>query len=136
MMEIGRLCMKIAGRDANKHCVVVEIFEDNYVLIDGETRRKKCNIKHLEPLDKVVNLKKGASRSDIKKVFTELGLGFFEPKSKKSAARVKKTKVKKEIVKDKKKKDLEKKQDSKKVAEDKTPESDNVGEDPVKEKSS
>ncbi len=96
MMDIGRLCMKIAGRDANKICVVLDVMDDNYVLIDGETRRKKCNIKHLEPLDKVVKLKKEASREDVKKVFKDLGLEFFEPKTKKPEPRVKRTKAKKE----------------------------------------
>jgi large subunit ribosomal protein L14e len=102
MMEIGRLCMKIAGRDANNTCVVVDLLEGNYVLVDGETRRKKCNIKHLEPLNKVVKIKKGASRDEVKKVFSDLGLGFFEPKSKQAEPRVKRTKVKKEVVETKK----------------------------------
>ncbi|MCC7575085.1 50S ribosomal protein L14e [Candidatus Woesearchaeota archaeon] len=97
MMEIGRLCLKIAGRDANKTCVVVDVLDGNYVLIDGETRRKKCNILHLEPLDKVVKVKKGASRDEVKKVFSDLGLGFFEPKSKKPEPRVKRVKVKKVV---------------------------------------
>lgn len=97
MMEIGRICMKIAGRDANKYCVVVDVFEDNYVLVDGETRRKRVNIRHLEPVDKVVKLKKGASRDEVKKVFSELGFGFFEPKSKKVEPRVKKSRVKKVV---------------------------------------
>ena len=47
MIEIGRLCVKIAGRDAGKKCVVVDVVNDNTVLIDGETRRRNCNIKHL-----------------------------------------------------------------------------------------
>ena len=102
MMEVGRLCMKIAGRDANKICVVIETYEDNHVLVDGETRRKKCNIKHLEPMNKVIKIKEKASRDDVKKAFTELGLGFFEPKSKKPEARVKRTKTKKESEKPKK----------------------------------
>ena len=50
MFEIGRLCVKIAGRDAGLKCLVVEVIDDNYVLIDGQTRRRKCNIKHLEPV--------------------------------------------------------------------------------------
>ena len=98
MMEVGRLCVKIAGRDANKTCVVLDVIDDNYVLVDGETRRKKCNVKHLEPLDKVVKIKKEAPRSEVKKAFTDLGLGFFEPKTKKPEARVKKTKAKKEVA--------------------------------------
>ena len=98
MMEVGRLCMKIAGRDANRMCVVVEVLDNNHVLIDGETRRKKCNIKHLEPTSKVLKIKSGAVREDVKKVFNDLGLGFFEPKSKSPEPRVRKVKAKREVV--------------------------------------
>lgn len=38
-MEIGRVCIKIAGRDAGMKCVVVEQLDNNFVLIDGQTRR-------------------------------------------------------------------------------------------------
>ncbi|NTV24217.1 MAG: 50S ribosomal protein L14e, partial [Nanoarchaeota archaeon] len=61
MFEIGRLCVKIAGRDARGKCLVIDTLEGNFVLIDGQTRRKRCNITHLEPLDKVLKIKKGAS---------------------------------------------------------------------------
>ncbi len=69
MIEIGRLCIKTAGRDAMQHCVVIEIIDDNYVLVDGNTRRKKVNKSHLEPLNKVLSVKKGA---DTKTVHEEL----------------------------------------------------------------
>ncbi|MBT3720383.1 50S ribosomal protein L14e [archaeon] len=65
MYEIGRLCVKLAGRDARKKCLVVDILENNYVLIDGQTRRKKCNNNHLEPLNKVLKIKKGASHKEV-----------------------------------------------------------------------
>ncbi len=113
MMEVGRLCMKIAGRDANLMCVVVEVLDGNYVLVDGETRRKKCNIKHLEPTKKVIKIKSGAARDDVKAEFKKLGLGFFEPKSKTPEARVKRVKVKKTV--DEKPKSKTKKTETKKV---------------------
>jgi len=56
-MDIGRICVKIAGRDAGKTCVVVDNLDKNFVLIDGNTRRRKCNVTHLHPLDKVVKIK-------------------------------------------------------------------------------
>ena len=34
-------------------------------MIDGQTRRKKCNIAHLEPKDKVLKLKKNASNKEV-----------------------------------------------------------------------
>jgi len=97
MIEIGRLCVKTAGRDANLKCVVVEIVDKNYVIIDGQTRRKKCNITHLEPLKDTIKIKKGVSHSEIMKEFSKLGIELKEKKSKKPKQRpVKKRKSRKE----------------------------------------
>ena len=88
MIEVGRLCVKIAGRDAGKKCVVVEVIDDNYVLVDGETRRRKSNILHLEPLNQVLDIKKGASHETIMKAFEQLGLQVMKTtKPKKAGAR-------------------------------------------------
>ena len=56
-------CVKIAGRDAGGRAVIVDVLDDNFVLIDGGVRRRKCNIIHLEPSDKKIDIKK-FSRSD------------------------------------------------------------------------
>lgn len=87
MIDIGRICVKIAGRDAGKKCVVVDVIDDTFVMIDGETRRRKCNILHLEPLDKTVELKKGASHADVAKAFEKLGYGIHATKAKKATTR-------------------------------------------------
>tara|TARA_Y100000310_G_C20616304_1_gene780814 strand:- start:432 stop:797 length:366 start_codon:yes stop_codon:yes gene_type:complete len=97
--DVGRLVVKIAGRDAGKKAVIVDILDKNHVLIDGETRRRKCNIAHLEPLDKVIEVKKNASHEDIIKAFKELGVEIrtTKPKEKKERPRKKKkSKQKKE----------------------------------------
>ena len=36
MMEVGRLCVKIAGRDAGMSCLIVDILKDNFAKILGE----------------------------------------------------------------------------------------------------
>ncbi len=74
MVEIGQLVMKVAGRDSAEIGVVVDIIDSNYVLIDGNVRRKKCNIKHLEFLDKVLKIKKNATTEEIKKELEKLGI--------------------------------------------------------------
>jgi large subunit ribosomal protein L14e len=74
MIEIGRVCVKIAGRDAGKKCVVVELLDKNLVMIDGETRRRKCNLEHIEPLDKKVEIKKGASHEEVIAALKSAGL--------------------------------------------------------------
>jgi len=65
MVDIGRVCVKIAGRDAGKKCVIVDVLGKEMVMIDGETRRRKCNLAHIEPLDKKVDIKKGASHEEV-----------------------------------------------------------------------
>ena len=82
MIEIGRLCVKIAGRDSGKKCVIVDILEPGFVLIDGETRRRKCNIKHIEFLEKKIDLTKGADRKKIIEEFKKLGIELREKKAK------------------------------------------------------
>lgn len=96
MFEIGRMCIKIAGRDAGLKCVVVDIIDDTFVLIDGQTRRRKCNVKHLEPLKEVVKLKKNASRSTVFEEFKKLKIDVKETKPKKPSQRPLKQKKKKE----------------------------------------
>lgn len=82
MIEVGRLCIKTAGRDAGKKCVIVEILDERFVLIDGETRRKKCNHLHLEPLKDKIEIKKGASHADVTAEFKKLGLTARDTKPK------------------------------------------------------
>ena len=87
MIEIGRLCIKIAGRDAGLKCAIVDVLDNKFVLIDGETRRRKCNILHLEPLKDTIKIKKKASHEDVKKEFEKLGLKSKETKPKKKGER-------------------------------------------------
>jgi len=74
MMEIGRLCIKLAGREAGKKVVIVDVIDDNFVLIDGNVKRRRCNVDHLEPLPEKIDIKKGASTEEIKKIFKEKGI--------------------------------------------------------------
>ncbi len=94
-MEIGRVCLKIAGRDANLQCVIVDNLDKNYVLIDGQTRRKKCNMAHLEPLNKTLKINKNASHDAVVKAFKEIKIEIKEKKPKQASKRPrKKRKVK------------------------------------------
>ena len=73
-IEIGRLCVKIAGRDAGKKCVIIDILDDHYVMIDGETRRRRCNILHLEPLSQSLKVEKDATHGDVARALKEIGI--------------------------------------------------------------
>ncbi len=90
LFEIGRLCVKIAGRDARKYCVVIENLDKNYVMVDGETRRKKVNINHLEPLGVVLKLKKNASNDEVTEALKEAKISLSKKKQIKKQAKKKK----------------------------------------------
>lgn len=90
-MKVGTVCVKIAGRDAGQQCIVVEELDNGMVLIEGATRRRKCNVKHLEPVGES-KIKKGATHEAVMK---ELGLEPRKSKPRKPAARPRKKNVKK-----------------------------------------
>jgi large subunit ribosomal protein L14e len=57
-IEVGRICVKIAGREAGEKCVIVEVIDDKFVEVVGTSmKNRKCNIKHLEPLDQTIEIK-------------------------------------------------------------------------------
>lgn len=54
------------GRDAGHYCVIVDIIDKNYLLIDGlNIRRRRVNYKHIEPIADVLEIKKGASHEQV-----------------------------------------------------------------------
>ncbi len=57
-IEVGRICVKIAGREAGEKCVIVEVIDDKFVEVVGTSmKNRKCNIKHLEPVDQTIEIK-------------------------------------------------------------------------------
>ena len=130
MFEIGKICIKIAGRDAGKIAIVVDKLDKNHVLIDGNVRRRKCSLLHLEPSEKTLKIKKGASTSEVHKAMqsSKLKVEVFKkvkrsPKkdtSKKSEKPTKKRKVKVKEPKKSKTKKPAKKENTKVKKETKT----------------
>ena len=59
MISVGSICIKNRGRDAGKECVVMSLVDANYVeiLSAGRKKRRKVNIRHLEPLGERIELK-------------------------------------------------------------------------------
>lgn len=80
IFEVGRVCYKLAGRDAGKYCVVIKNIDAKYVEIDGQTRRRKCNVDHLEPLDVTVSVKEGADNKTVAAALTKAGYETAERK--------------------------------------------------------
>jgi large subunit ribosomal protein L14e len=127
MMNIGRVCIKNSGRDKNQICVVIDNIDERNVLIDGNVRRKKCNVAHLNPLDQTITIEKNESSASIKKELSALGHKIIEkgkirePKTKdsqkksaKSMEPKKESKPKKEVKKEKPKETVKVKKETKK----------------------
>lgn len=79
MFDIGRLCIKTAGREAGKYCVVLKKIDDNFVLVTGprsltQVKRRKCNILHLEPLKETLKIEADASDDEVIKAYEEASL--------------------------------------------------------------
>ena len=71
---IGRVAVKLTGREAGNYCVIVNNLDNNFVLIDGNLKRRKCNIDHLELTDKVVEIKKDASKDEVLNAMSKAGI--------------------------------------------------------------
>lgn len=87
MFEIGRICVKLAGRDAGMKCVIIDVVDHNTVLVDGQTRRRKCNVKHLEPTNQSLEINKNAPPAEVIRLLKELGIEVFEKKAKAKSAK-------------------------------------------------
>ena len=92
-MKTGQLCVKIAGRDAGRDCIIVEVLDDNFVLIDGNTRRRKCNIDHLEPIGEL-KIKSKAGHEEVIEAMTKHGIKIIKKGASRKKAE-KKSEVKK-----------------------------------------
>ena len=91
MIEIGRLCVKIAGRDAGKKALIIDVLDEKFVLIDGETRRRRCNVIHIEPLNQVLKIEKDATHGDVARALKEIGIVAMQTKPKQKTKKPKKT---------------------------------------------
>lgn len=91
MISIGRVCVKTAGRDAGQLAVVIDVLDKNKVMIDGQVRRRACNILHLEPTSKSVTVDKNASHASVVAALKDVGIAVTDRKPKKTASRPQKT---------------------------------------------
>ncbi len=73
----GRVCLKLAGRDANHVCVVLE--EGDFPLVWGPyVRKKKVNPAHLEPLPELLDVDK-LSEEELKEKLLEIERKLTSP---------------------------------------------------------
>ena len=75
-IEVGRICVKLSGRDAGKKCVIVDVIDKNFVLITGPKnltgiRRRRTNVDHLEPTSESIEVKKSAADDEVEKALSK-----------------------------------------------------------------
>lgn len=75
-MDVGRLCVKLRGREAGRQCVIVDIIDRNYVLVTGPpeltgVRRRRINMSHLRPLDERIEIDRGAPDDEVMEILGE-----------------------------------------------------------------
>jgi len=81
-IDVGRICVKLAGREAGKKCVIVEVVDKNFVLVTGPkkvngVKRRRVNMNHIEPTEKTVKIKRGESDEEILKALDEDTLNYL-----------------------------------------------------------
>ncbi|MHA1712038.1 MAG: 50S ribosomal protein L14e [Candidatus Freyarchaeota archaeon] len=81
-IEVGRICVKIAGREAGRKCVIVDVIDKNFVLVTGPqeltgVRRRRANIRHLEPTEMKIPIKRGAEDKEILEKLDEETINYL-----------------------------------------------------------
>ena len=77
-VEVGRICLKMAGRETGKKCVIVDVMDKSFVIITGPkkvtgVKRKRVNINHLKPLQDKLDIKRGASDEEVTQTLDAAG---------------------------------------------------------------
>lgn len=75
-IEIGRICVKLAGREAGRKCVIVEVVDKNSVVVTGpkkvtDVKRRRVNVKHIEPTEAKIKIAKAAADEEIIEALTK-----------------------------------------------------------------
>lgn len=78
-IEVGRICIKIRGRETGRRCVVIDVIDKNYALITGPknvtgVKRRRVNINHLKPTEDIIKIKRGAPDEEVYKAIVKAGL--------------------------------------------------------------
>jgi len=77
--EVGRIAVKVAGREASRKCVIVDVIGKNFVLVTGPksltgVKRRRVNIAHLAFTPHKIKISRGASDEEVSKALEEAGL--------------------------------------------------------------
>ena len=69
-IEVGRICVKLAGRETGRKCVIVDVMDKSFVMVTGPqkvtgVKRRRVNINHVAPTEDTVQIKRGASDEEV-----------------------------------------------------------------------
>jgi large subunit ribosomal protein L14e len=78
-IQIGRVCIKIRGREKKRKCVIVDIIDKNFLLITGPPKisgikRRRVNVKHIQPLQHAIDIQRGMSDDEIEEAISQQDL--------------------------------------------------------------
>ena len=77
-IEVGRVCVKVAGRESGRKCVIVDVMDKSFVLVTGPkkvtgVKRRRVNINHVAPLEDTIQIKRGASDEEVTQMIEAAG---------------------------------------------------------------
>ena len=77
-IEVGRVCVKMAGRESGRKCVIIDVMDKSFVLVTGPknvtgVKRRRVNINHVAPLEDVIQVKRGASDEEVVQMLEAAG---------------------------------------------------------------
>jgi len=77
-IEVGRICVKLAGRETGRKCVIIDVMDKSFVLITGPkkitgVKRRRVNINHVAPLQDKIEVKRGASDEEVTAILEAAG---------------------------------------------------------------
>jgi large subunit ribosomal protein L14e len=77
-LDVGRICIKTEGRESGRRCVIIDIVDKSFVLVTGPkdltgVKRRRVNVRHLEPTEEVVSIIRGASDKEIMVLLKDVG---------------------------------------------------------------
>ena len=69
-IEVGRVCVKMAGRETGRKCVIVDVMDKSFVVVTGPkkvsgVKRRRVNINHIAPTKETIQIGRGASDEEV-----------------------------------------------------------------------
>jgi large subunit ribosomal protein L14e len=77
-IEVGRVCVKVAGRESGRKCVIIDVMDKSFVLVTGPkkvtgVKRRRVNINHVAPTEVAIQIKRGASDNEVTQMIEASG---------------------------------------------------------------